>query len=416
MNNKNNNSIFLKSFYYTLFLPILSFVLTAFYSHIGKAESFEAIVAKARGQTVYFNAWGGSPAINRYITWVGDRVADEYDITLVHVKLSSTSDAVSRILAEKAGGKTQLGSVDLIWINGENFAAMKSNNLLRTDSWAFDLPSFRFTDAKTLPGILLDFGIPTHGQEAPWGRAQLIFGYDTAYLDKPPRSALELADWIKSNPGRFSYPKPPDFTGVSFLKQILLETAPDISIFSNPADQSDLSQSLQPLWHWLDNVHPHLRRGGRHFPSNYTDMIQMLGDGEVTIAFAFNPNEFSNGIAQGILPDTIQSYIHDSGSLANVHFVAIPYNANAPEAAKVVADFLLSPDAQLRKADTEIWGDPTVLAMHKLEPELRQAFDDLPKGRATLDESELGKTLPEFHPSWVPIIEKQWIDRYIGQQ
>jgi putative thiamine transport system substrate-binding protein len=33
------------------------------------------IVAAARGQTVYFNAWGGSERINDYIAWAGDRVA-----------------------------------------------------------------------------------------------------------------------------------------------------------------------------------------------------------------------------------------------------------------------------------------------------------------------------------------------------
>ncbi len=141
-------------------------------------------------------------------------------------------------------------------------------------------------------------------------------------------------------------------------------------------------------------------------------MIQMLGDGELSIAFAFNPAEFSNGIAQGVLPDTIRSYIHNSGTLANVHFVAISFNANAPEAAQVVANFLLSPEAQLRKAHSDIWGDPTVLAINKLPQHMQQAFADLPMGIATLDEDALGMTLPEFHPSWVPLIEKQWAERY----
>ncbi|MBT6257194.1 MAG: ABC transporter substrate-binding protein, partial [Alphaproteobacteria bacterium] len=174
-------------------------------------------------------------------------------------------------------------------------------------------------------------------------------------------------------------------------------------------------QALTPLWQWLDAAHPHLRQGGKHFPANYTAMIQMLGDGELSIAFAFNPAEFSNGIAQGILPDTVRSYVHDSGTLANVHFVAIPFNANAPEAAQVVANFLLSPEAQSHKAHSDIWGDPTVLAMDKLPPDMQTVFAKLPLGIATLDESSLGKTLPEFHPSWVPYIEKQWADRYTGQ-
>ena len=417
MKRKQNNLSIFRCFYQ--YLPQLAIIATVsffgLYQSLAKADDFETTITNAKGQTVYFNAWGGSPAINEYIAWAGERIADEYDITLKHVKLSATSDAVSRILAEKTSGKSTGGSVDLIWINGENFAAMKSHGLLQTDDWAYHLPSFQYTDAKLLPGIKTDFGIPTDGQEAPWGRAQLVFGYDTAYVNTPPRSADQLAQWIIANPGRFSYPKPPDFTGVSFLKQILLETSPTPDMFLEPADQTDPNTALAPLWKWLDQAHPHMRKGGKHFPANYTAMIQMLGDGELAIAFAFNPTEFSNGIAQGILPNTIRSYVHDSGTLANVHFVAVPFNANSPAAAKVVADFLLSPEAQLHKANSDIWGDPTVLAMHKLPPDMQDAFAALPKGIATLNESELGKTLPEFHPSWVSVIEQQWAKHYIGQ-
>jgi putative thiamine transport system substrate-binding protein len=411
---KHNTSLFSQIYMMVFGLAMAAFI-NVFHHDTARADDFDDIIANAEGKTVYFNAWGGSPAINSYIDWVATRVADEYGITLVHVKLSATSDAVSRILAEKTAGKSVGGSVDLIWINGENFAAMKHNDLLRSDSWAYDLPSFVYTDPVALPGILNDFGVPTDGQEAPWGRAQFIFGYDTAYVDTPPRSAAELAAWIASHPGRFSYPKPSDFIGMSFLKQILLETSPDISPFAKPVDQSNADQALTPLWQWLDAVHPHLRQGGKHFPANYTAMIQMLGDGELSIAFAFNPAEFSNGIAQGILPDTVRSYVHDGGTLANVHFVAIPFNANAPEAAQVVANFLLSPEAQSHKAHSDIWGDPTVLALDKLPPDMQMVFATLPLGIATLDEESLGKTLPEFHPSWVPYIEKQWADRYTGQ-
>ena len=364
------------------------------------------------GREVAFNAWGGSPAINEYIAWAGEQLKDKRDITLEHVKLSETADAITRILAEKASGKTSGGSVDLIWVNGENFAKMKREGLLRNDAWAFELPNFAYTNAENLPGIITDFGTPTDGLESPWGRAQLVFGYDSAHLPTPPRSATALAEWINANPGRFSYPKPPDFTGTSFLKQILLETSTNRGQFMQPADTVDTDAALAPLWAWLDQVHPHLWRGGKAFPANYTALVQLLGDGEIAIAMAFNPTEFSNGIAQGILPDSVRSYIHDAGTLANVHFVAIPFNANAPEAAMRVANFLLSPKAQLRKADSDIWGDPTVLDMDALPDQMRQKFLELPRGVATLAESDLGKTLAEPHPSWVGVIESEWTRRY----
>ena len=91
--------------------------------------------------------------------------------------------------------------------------------------------------------------------------------------------------------------------------------------------------------------------------------------------------------------------------LQTMHFLAIPFNTNAPDAARVVADFMLSPEAQIRKADARIWGDPTVLSMARLTAADKAAFDALPRGVATLSEADLGKTLAEPHPSWMGAIE-----------
>ncbi len=366
-------------------------------------------------KTVYFNAWGGSPVINDYIIWASKRLEEDHGIAINHVKLTDTATAVSRILAEKTVGRNEGGSVDLIWVNGENFATMKDSGLLRDDAWAFDLPSWQYTDAKALPALVTDFGVPTDGLESPWGRAQLVFAYDTSAINQPPRSATALKAWVMQNPGRFSYPLPPDFTGTSFLKQIALELANDQNVFAQPVDTVDANMALAPLWDWLDAVHPYLWQEGRNFPKNYTNLAQLLGDGEINIAMAFNPAKFSNDIKTGALPDTIRTYIHDGGTLANVHYLAIPFNASSPDAAKKVADFMLSPEAQLRKANSDIWGDPTVLSMAKLSAKDQAAFAALPRGIATLSEAELSQSLPEPHPSWVAVIEAEWAKRYLSQ-
>ena len=81
--------------------------------------------AEAKGQTVYFNAWGGDPRTNAFIGWVSEQMQARYGVTVEQVKLSDTAEAVSRVQAEKAAGKDSGGAVDLIWINGPNFLAMK---------------------------------------------------------------------------------------------------------------------------------------------------------------------------------------------------------------------------------------------------------------------------------------------------
>ncbi|MCQ0988335.1 ABC transporter substrate-binding protein [Jiella marina] len=372
-----------------------------------------AVLEEAEGQTVYFNAWGGSQNINDYIAWVGDTVKERFDITLNHVKLDDTANAVATVVAEKAAGKDENGSIDLIWINGENFVSMQEAGLL-SDGFATKLPNWRYVDTDN-PSVTIDFTVPTNGQESPWGGAKMVFFADPARsgpIEEMPDSADELLTWAKENPGRFSYPAPPDFVGSSFLKQVLIEKVEDRSVLQEPVEDAEFETVTEPLWEWLAAMQPLLWRSGRDYPDNYPAMKQLLADGEMEIIFAFNPAEASAGIAAGELPDTVRSFVFSGGTLGNTHFVAIPYNSDAKAAAMVVADFLISPEAQLRKEDPRYWGDPTVLAMDKLEPADRDAFAEVDRGIATLPPSKLGPVLAEPHASWMTRIEEEWKKRY----
>jgi putative thiamine transport system substrate-binding protein len=378
------------------------------------AANWDQVLAEARGETVYFNAWGGSANINAYIQWAGDMVKARFGVTVVQVKLDDTAKAVTTVLAEKTAGRNQHGSVDLIWINGENFAAMKRQGLLFSPDWTTKLPNWALVDIDNQPTTTTDFTIPTEGLESPWGAAKLVFFYDearTAQKDLPD-SAKDLLSYAQAHPGRFSYPQPPDFIGSSFLKQVLSELIADKAKLQKPADDATFEQDVAPLFAYLDQLHPLLWRKGKAFPQNYPDMKQKLADGELDIIFAFNPAEASAGIAAGELPGSVRSFVFSKGTLGNTHFVGIPYNANAKAGALVLANFLLSPEAQVRKQDPKIWGDPTVLALGKLPEADRAAFAALDLGIATLPPEKLGPALPEPHPDWMTRIEAEWIKRY----
>src|SRR5262249_16915651 len=135
--------------------------------------AWSTTLGKARGQTVYWNAWGGDPRINSYIQWACKEAQKRFGIDVRHVKLSDTADAVNRVLAEKAARKVDKGSADLIWINGENFAAMKRQELLY-GPFTEKLPNFHLVDTKNKP-TLSDFTVPVDGLEAPWSMAQFVF-------------------------------------------------------------------------------------------------------------------------------------------------------------------------------------------------------------------------------------------------
>lgn len=370
-----------------------------------------AVETSARGQTVYWHAWGGADLTNDFIAWVGTEVQARHGVTLEHVRLTDTAEAVSRVVAERAAGRDSGGAVDLIWINGANFAAMKDQGLL-FGPWAEQLPNWRYVDPVANPTVIYDFTVPTEGFEAPWGMAQVVFFHDTARLSEPPRSIAALGDWAAANPGRFAFPQPPDFLGSTFLKQAIHELAPDPMALLRPVDEADYDTISAPLWDFLDALTPNLWRAGRAYPQSGPRLVQLMADGEIDLAFSFNPNEASNAIANFQLQDSVRSYVLDGGTIGNASFVAIPYNANAAAGAMVVANFLMSPQAQARMQDPEIWGLGTVLAMDRLSDADRALFEAIELGVASLSPAELGEPVPEPHPSWMVRLQEDWISRY----
>lgn len=370
-------------------------------------SAWSAVEARARGQTVYFNAWAGSERINAYLQWAAGQIQRSYGVTLEHVKISDAAEVVKRVRAEKAAGKTD-GSVDLVWINGENFLAMKRESLL-FGPFAESLPNFKYVDVVGKPTTRIDFSEPVEGLQAPWGMAQLTFFADRKRVPAPPRSMAAMLDFARANPGRLTYPRPPNFHGSTFVKQALVELNPDRSALYKTVTAAALAAATAPLWTYLDALHPHLWRAGKQFPQNADVMRQMMSDGELLIALTFNPNEAANEIAAKRLSDSVYSYQLSGGTLGNTHFVAIPVNAKAKEGAQVVANFLLSPAAQARKADLTQWGDPSVLALDKLPASERALFSSTPLPGQV---EQPTPAIPEPHGSWVDPLEKEWLKRY----
>ncbi|MFQ5774008.1 MAG: ABC transporter substrate-binding protein [Kiloniellaceae bacterium] len=376
------------------------------------APAWDEIVAKARGQTVFWNAWGGDERINAYIAWAGARVAEDYGVSVRHVKLSDTAEAVARVLAEKAAGRTAGGSVDLVWINGENFAAMKENGLL-FGPFTELLPNYRLVDFAGKPTTRIDFTVPVEGLEAPWGMAKINFVYDSARVARPPRSIPEFLEWAKAHPGRFTYPAPPDFIGSTFLKQALIELTPEPDLLQEPVpDEAAFAKATAGLWDYLEALHPHLWRGGKLFPTTGTAQLQLLDDGEVDIAISFYPSDAASLIRRGRLPESARVFVLDGGTIGNTHFVAIPFNARSKEGAMVLANFLMGPEAQARKQNLEVWGDQTVLDLAKLSPGDQRLFAAPADHPALLPPEALGPTLLEPHPSWMTRIEAEWQGRF----
>ena len=371
---------------------------------------WDAVKAEARGQTVYWNAWGGSTTTNDFLAWAGSRVFEDYGVTLEHVKLTDTADAVTRVLAEKQAGEDTDGAIDMIWINGANFAAMKDADLL-FGPYAEQLPNWAVVDTagKT---VQADFTVPTDGFESPWAMAQVVFVHDTADMPDRVGSMQALLEWAQANPGRFSYPQPPDFLGTTFLKQVLVDILPDASVLAAPATDENYSEFSAPLWVYLDELTPNLWREGKAYPATGTAMFPLIADDEIDLSISFSPGAASTAIVNFELPETVRTFVLDKGTIGNASFVTVPYNSGSKAGAMIVANFLMSPEAQARAQDPAVLGYGTVLDMAAITAEERAAFDALDLGVATLSPADLGIVQAEPHPSWATRLADDWADRY----
>ncbi|CDT61615.1 putative ABC-type uncharacterized transport system, periplasmic component [Vibrio coralliirubri] len=376
-------------------MATVAYSATIYADEATSTNTWNQIEQQAEGETVYFHAWGGSQEINRYLQWAGKKLQSDYGVTLKHVKVTDIAETTTRLLAEKAAGKNSEGSVDIVWINGENFRSMKDNALL-FGPFTESLPNWQYVD-KSLP-IDVDFSEPTEGLEAPWGVGQLVFIHDQETLHNPPQSFSEMLSYAQAFPNRLSYPRPPEFHGTSFIKSLLIELTNNNPALAQPVSEGNFQEVTAPLWAYLDKFHKVAWRGGKQFPAGTSESIQLLDDGQIDLAITFNPNSVYSAQASGRLAETTKAYALESGALSNIHFLAIPWNANATAGAQVTINFLLSPEAQSRKGDLNVWGDPSVLSSKYLTGSAKN--------------TQQFKSVDEPHPSWQNALEKEWLKRY----
>lgn len=377
-------------------------------------KEWEDITESAKGKSVNIYMWGGSDAINRYMdTLIAPRLKDEYGVTLNRVPINDVKDSINKLLAEKEVGKMR-GSIDILWLNGENFKTSKDNELL-IGSFASKLPNYTQYINTEAEDMLYDFGEPTDGLEVPWGKAQFVFVYDSDKIANPPKSMEALKAWVMDNPGKFTYPAPPDFTGSAFIRHVLYEQTKGYEQYMVPYDEALFNSQNQGVWAYLNEIEPYLWRKGETYPESLAKLDQLYTNGEVWMTMGYDTGRTTREINNGTFPKSSRTFVLDGGTLSNTHYLSIPSNAPNADAAMVLINLLISPEAQVAKEDPEHWGDGMVLDPALLPEDVLEALNTIDRGIATLPPSILAThRLPEISSNYVNALEKGW-DIYVGK-
>ncbi|MDP1715813.1 MAG: ABC transporter substrate-binding protein [Anaerolineales bacterium] len=310
-------------------------------------NNWDIVLAAAKGQTVNWYIWGGSDSINAFVdNFYGKALKERYGITLNRVPIADTADAVNQVLSEKQAGK-EIGAVDMIWINGENFFTLKQASLLYPD-WAQKLPNSKYVNWGN-PAINLDFGHPVDSMESPWSSAQFQFVYDSARIkaDELPHSYADLKTWACAHPGRFTYiaPGPGGFLGTRFVKGALYEISGGAEQWQK-FDQAAWDKWSPELWKYLNELKPCLWRNGETYAKDEAELKNLFANNEVDFSMTNDITGAGTGIAAGLLPATSRAFVFDKYMIGDFNYVAIPLNAPNKAAALVLANLLLEPEFQ----------------------------------------------------------------------
>jgi putative spermidine/putrescine transport system substrate-binding protein len=338
------------------------------------AQDWQTIETQARGQSVAWGMWRGDPFINDYVAeYVVPEVKRRYGIELKIVGAQG-NEIVSMLMTELEAGK-QARAYDMVWINGETFYQLRQIDAL-LGPFAAKLPNARYIDLQN-PFIRYDFQQDTAGYESPWGNVQLALIYDSSRIADPPRTMDELATWVREHPGRFTFDN--FFTGMTFLKSLLISIAGGPGSLDGPFDEQRYQQASTELWRYLNGIKPYLWRKGETFPDQVTQLHQLFAAGEIDFTMSNNDGEVDNKVLQGLFNDNARGYVFSSGTIQNTHYIGIPRSSAQLAGAMVVANFLISPEAQFEKLKPAVWGDGTVLDVARLPEPWRERFGNVPQ-------------------------------------
>lgn len=392
--------------------------------------SWDDVLATAKDEgTIQFYYWGGDDNLNIWVDKIVTPALAEHGVKVVANRITSTKDAIDLVIAQEGAGKgIGEGSVDAVWVNGENFYTLKKQDML-FGAFAKSLPnSSNFDWDENDPRSLLnlrDFGVATEAKEVPWSGEQYVCAANRALLspEDTPSTFDELKAYLEKNPGKFTYVKPPHYLGNTFVQEAVYAFNPD-GTGGVPFQQSaedlgadEIARLIAPGLDYLKALEPLLLDGqdgtARH-PENADGTSAAFRNGEITINCQFGLYAVATNRSIGKYPQTAEEIVFPEGlMIKNKNYLAIPSNAPNPAAALVFANYMSSVESQVSKLKNI--GYPAGIDGWMLDEADQKALEEAAPPHFGLTQADLDANIaPDTNASLVDIIEASWI-QYIEQ-
>lgn len=377
-------------------------------SSVEDLKNWSDVEEAGKDKTVTILMWGGNESINQYMDgYVSDHLKNQYGITLNRVPMNAP-EYLSKLLNEKKSG-VDSGTADLVWINAENFRTAKEGGLL-DGPFTHLLPNLQKYYDLDSSDLNYDSGIAIEGYEAIWGKAQLVFSSDI----EAPKSYKTLLDYAKANPGRITYPRlPDDFAGVAFVRNAYYELIEDKTVFLQDLTREEFEVLSAPVMDYFEALAPYLWNQGQVYPASQAQLDELFRNGEVDLTMGFEIGKTAGLIESGVYDEKVTTFVFDSGTIGNSHYLAIPFNAPEKAAALLTIDFLQSPQAQIEKMKASVWGDMPSFDVRRVSEDILTTLDSIEDQPGMLKLEVLNdKRNPEMKAQYIDWIKEIWTERF----
>lgn len=385
-----------------------------------------AVEARAQEEgEVNLYYYGGIDPLNVWMDRIVGPAMSDLGIKLNPVRITATKDAVDLVLAEKNAGKgLGEGSIDLIWLNGENFATLKRQDAL-FGSFATLLPNsanleFDPEDPRSQLN-LRDFGVENNAAEMPWSGEQYVCSYnaDRVAAEDVPSTFEEMHAYLEENPGKFTYVKPPHYLGNTFVQEVVYAFNPD-GTGAEPFQQSrddihaeELARLIKPAFEYLREIEPLLldgTNGSARYPEDNPSLDGLFLNGEIDFSCAFGLYGAATGLAMGTYPEAAQQFIFPENTMIkNKNYLGAPSNLPHPAAAMVLVNWMTSLESQATKM--QMTGQPAGIDEWKLSETDAATLAEASPGLIGVTAQELSANVaPDTNATLVDVIEATWLE------
>ena len=201
--------------------------------------------------------------------------------------------------------------------------------------------------APNLKKVNSDLLVPVKGAAIPYRGSSVVLAYNTDHVKSPPKTLSALLDWIRSNPGKFTYNSPNSGgSGYSFAETVVdsllspallkqMDQGYDTSLESNWKPGLDLLHSLNKYMY-----------GNGVYPNGNAAVLQLLGQGQVWVAPVWSDQSLT-ALANGQLGPNIKlTQISNPAFTGGAAYLAVPKTAKHKKVLYKFVNYILSPTAQ----------------------------------------------------------------------